>query len=482
MRPGSVAAMIAAASIAASFGCAPDTPPRPASPNVVLIVLDTVRADSVGLQWNGRAVTPQLDLITAEGRRFANAYATAPWTLPSHASLFTGLASSQHGAVHEHFVLAKQHPTLAELLARRGYATQGITSNPWVTAGRGLTRGFSDFKKAYGGAPGTAADIDIDTDTDTDTKVEDKGAARASQLAVEFIARASRNNEPFFLFVNYLEAHLPYAPPGAGFAALGIDVDSLLRHEFSIEQAEEIITGERPASEAELELARILYLCEIAYQDQQLGRVLDALRTGKLLDETLVIITADHGELLGREGMMGHEFSLSDDVLRVPLVLRYPGRIQAGQRLTVPVSHLDVLPTVLDLLGETEIPPRLTGKSLLLPRKLSPDRPLIAEYSEPKTLLGQYWAGRHPDFDTQGFAVSLRSLRIGPRKLVENSRGDVTLAGPEQLVQEEPNGGHATRETVLIEMREELTARIAQFRGVEARPDVRNKESGPPGP
>jgi len=418
---------------------------RDSPPNILLVVLDTVRADAVGRTFNRRQVTPHFDRIAAEGSRYLHAYATAPWTLPSHATLFTGLASSQHLAVHESFVLGSQHLTLAEMLAGRGYATYGISSNPWVTEGRGLAQGFDEFVTAYSDAQ----------------DAPDKGAARATEYAIEFIARHAQGDEPFFLFVNYLEAHLPYAPPEAGFEALGIATGSLSRREFTIEQAEEIIAGERDASEDELELARTLYQCEIAYQDRQLGELIDTLSERDLLVETLVVITADHGELFGIEGLMGHEFSLSDDVLQVPLVLRHPSRIRAGHTVELPVSHLDIVPTVLDFVGASEAAATLEGSSLLAAENLSPERPLIAEYFEPRTLIGRYWASRHPEFDTEPFAVSLRSLRKGSRKLVENSRGEITLSD-ENLRATDDN--RPAREDLAREMREELTHWIARLR------------------
>ncbi len=414
-------------------------------PNVLLIVLDTVRADAVSIEWNEQPVTPNLDRIAAEGARFENAYATAPWTLPSHATLFTGLAPSQHRAVHENFALASEYATLAERLADRQYATYGITSNPWVTAGRGLAQGFDEFKVAYSNAE----------------QAPDKGAARATEYATDFVARAAETGKPFFLFVNYLEAHLPYAPPNSGFEALGIAVESLSRREFSVEQAEEIIAGKREASASESALARTLYLCEIAYQDQLLGKLSDALRDNAVLDDTLIVITSDHGELLGKHGLMGHEFSLSDDVLHVPLILRFPNRIEAGQRVALPVSHLDVVPTVLDILGGHDVSEAaFEGRSLLALQKISGNRPLIAEYSKPVTLLSKYWASRHPDFDTEAYAVSLQSLRKGKTKLVENTRGEFTLT---DRGHDTPDYDDPARQELAREMREELALWIARL-------------------
>jgi arylsulfatase A-like enzyme len=353
--------------------------------------------------------------------------------------------------VHENFVLAGRFVTLAELLSAGGYATYGVTSNPWVTKKRGLAQGFDRFDAAF---------------TNLDER-EDKGAAQATEYAIDFLAGAARIDRPFFLFVNYLEAHLPYAPPDAGLDALGIAATSLARLEFSIERAEEIIAGVRPASDDERKLARTLYLSEIAYQDRQLGRLFAALGDHGLLDQTLIVITADHGEMLGGEGLMGHEFSLSDEVLRVPLVLRYPPRIEAGQTLTLPVSHLDIVPTVLDLLTQPEATEQLEGKSLLALRGLSRERSLIAEYSKPVTLLNGYWASKHPDFDTEAFAVSLRSLRKGSQKLVENSRGEVTLIDPTRDPQNKEADDLARRELVL-EMREELAQWVARLSQIAA--------------
>jgi arylsulfatase A-like enzyme len=389
------------------------------SPNVVLIVLDTVRADGVGGTFNDRPVTPALDGLAAAGTRFDRAYSTAPWTLPSHASLFTGLAPTQHKAVHENFALAASHRTLAESLSEHGYLTYGITSNPWVTSGRGLAQGFQKFEAAYSQEP----------------EATDKGASRAAQLATGFIAGAASQAKPFFLFVNLLEAHLPYAPPDAGFAALGIAPDSLTTRDYSIERAEEIITGERTADAVERTLAQTLYTAEIAYQDQQLAVIIDTLTSHQILDNTLIIVTADHGELLGEGGMMGHEFSLADPVLNVPLVVRYPSRFAGGIRSELPVSHLDILPTVVDIVGiEHTLAPTVTtlaGASLVDHEALPLNRDLVAEYSHPVTLLTQYWATRHPDFDTESYAVSLRSLRRGARKLVEDSRGARELRDPQ---------------------------------------------------
>ena len=237
-------------------------------------------------------------------------------------------------------------------------------------------------------------------------------------------------------------------------------METLERREFTVEEAEQIIAGTREATSRELSLARTLYRCEVAYQDQQIGKLLDVVRAKGLLDSTLVVITADHGEMLGGNGLMGHEFTLADDVLHVPLIMRLPGQLESGQRNTHPVSHLDVVPTVLDALGQTEGAALLEGRSLLDSAEApQQDRSLLAEYSEPITLLNEYWGNRYPDFDTATFAVSLRSLRKGSLKIVENTRGELSINDPERGP-EAKSAEDIARKTTAHAMRDELDAWI----------------------
>lgn len=428
-------ALATALVLLASPGC--ETGERP--PNIVMIVLDTVRADAMGGELNGHRVTPTFDRLAAEGMSFQRAYSVAPWTLPSHATLFTGLAPSQHEARHENFLLGPEYLTLAEFLKTRGYASYAVSSNPWVTESRGLGQGFDEFVLAF----------------KSDEERRDKGARIATDLAIGFVEQAAPVDRPFFLFVNYLEAHLPYAPPDEAFEILDLDPAGLSRREFTIGEAEQIMTGAREGSAEELALARTLYRTEIAYQDRQLGRLIESIREAGVLDDTLLVITADHGEEFGRAGMTGHEFTLSDDVLSVPLVLRHPKRVPGGARVTLPVSHLDVVPTILHAMDEGESAADLEGRNLLDTPSLSPEHPLLAEYSDPVTLREGYWKSRHPDFDTSPWAVSLRSYRKGERKLIENSRGEVTLIDPGRPQHASPEDDRG-REVIAHSMHREM--------------------------
>ncbi len=382
------------------LSCARGDAERP--PNIVLIVMDTVRADALGGELAGSPVTPHLDRLLAEGTSFSNAFANAPWTVPSHATLFTGLYPHRHGSVHERFALDERLETVAEILSGKGYSTCGITSNPWLRERGGFGQGFEAYEEVYRHL----------------NEAVDKGASLATDKAVEWVSAGAGGDRPFFLFVNYIDAHLPYAPPAAILESMGFDEQKLARSDFSVRQAEEIIGRKGVAGEEEVELARTLYRLEIAYVDRKLGELIRFLEESEVLDETLLVVTADHGEHLAEHGLMGHEFSLYDELLRVPLILRLPGRVRAGLRVEAPVSHVDVLPTILDLLGEHERIQSLPGRSLLDPEGLAPERPLLAEYVRPQRLIHNYWKSKHPEVDLSAFDVGLQSIRRGSRKLI----------------------------------------------------------------
>jgi arylsulfatase A-like enzyme len=384
---------------------------REPRPNVVLIVLDTVRADVVGLDGPSGPLTPNLDAIAQESTTFTNAFAPAPWTVPSHASLFTGLFPHEHGANHGQLLLQESFETLAERLQAKGYATGGFTCNPWLNLRSGMAQGFDTYEEVY---------RRVEPDTD-------QGAAIATDMVCDWIRQQAERPGPFLLFVNYLEAHLPYAPPAPVRQRLESARTGPLPATFSLAQAEAHIIGKQRLSAEELQIARDLYHAEIAYLDDQIATVISCLRACNVLDNTLLIITSDHGEHLGKHDLMGHEFSVFEPVLRIPLLVRYPPRMPAGRRVHTPVSLVDVLPTVLDVLGDDD--ETLSGRSLLqfVAADRGPDRILLAEYSRPTGLIRRHWARTYPDVDMDRYDVSLRSLRKGRFKYIVTGRGDESL-------------------------------------------------------
>lgn len=369
---------------------------RTSRPNIVFLVLDTVRRDHLSCYGYGRATTPNIDRLAADAVVYDHAVAAAPWTLPSHASFFTGLPPSRHHAHHEHLRLDPGHVTMAEHLDQLGYETIGVCNNPWVTPSIGMTQGFRTFHEIWReqvSRGGFGLNVFVDPKKHG---MADAGAKAAMGLIDGWLGKRSSNASPFFLFVNLIEAHSFYDPPEShrnrfttrsldrgGAARLNL---AFFRHAYadSLDPAE---TKEIVA----------LYDGEIAYLDDQVGELLEMLRKRDLLENTLLIITSDHGEAFGDHELCGipltdHQLSVHGELLNIPLIIRYPknvsdgSRERNGRRIATSVSGLDLLPTILEAAGGT-VPDSLPGASLLHGPP-APDRTLMSEYYRPIIHLG----------------------------------------------------------------------------------------------
>lgn len=290
--------------------------PGRASLNVLLFTLDTTRADHLGCYGDALARTPSLDGLAAGGVRFNRVYCPAPLTLPSHASIMTGLFPLKHGLRNNGHVLPGGIRTLAEMLKAQGYATAAFVSSFSVDSRFGIGRGFDVYD-------------------DTFQPQQSLKGSNTQRRAEETYDRFSRwlDKAPggkFFCWVHYYDPHLPYDPP------------SPYKEEFSSR----------------------LYDGEIAYMDHYVGAVLDRLRDKGLLENTLVVVAGDHGEGLGEKAEIGHGIFLYDETLRVPLIfhnariLTRPGVVQGTVRL------VDVAPTILDILGLGKEATGMQGRSL----------------------------------------------------------------------------------------------------------------------
>jgi choline-sulfatase len=312
--------------------------------NVVLVTLDTTRADHIGCYGAAGAKTPSLDGLAAGGVRFANAYTSVPLTLPSHASIMTGLNPVATG-VHNNgtYELAADRTTLAEVLKAEGYATAAFVASFSVDSRFGLAQGFDLYDDNYQeGAPFKAMNAE----------------RRAEQVYGLFSAWMDRTKaEPFFAWVHFFDPHAPYNPP------------SPYRERFA----------DRP------------YDGEISYMDYMLGQVVAKLRERSLLGRTIIVVAGDHGEGLGDKGEWGHGVFLYEESLRVPLVLFAEGRLPAGTVVKPRVRLIDILPTVLDLMN-LPVPQGAQGLSLVpyVQRKKRADLDTYIETYYPKENYG--WA------------------------------------------------------------------------------------------
>jgi arylsulfatase A-like enzyme len=328
----------------------------PNAPNVLLLILDTVRAQSLGLYGYARNTSPGIDQLAASGVTFDRAVATSPWTLPSHGSMFTGLLAHQLSTDFDE-ALDESAPTLAEVLRDRGFHTGGFVANlVFTTRAGGLDRGFSTYRDdpITWRAAASSARWTRQLTQFIRVRLKDQGLLVRKTAEVvnrDFLDWLPNDGRPFFAFLNYFDAHHPYEthPP--------FDLA------FS-DHPPEFWRMRRAATEMpprDLEEVRNAYDSAIAYVDAQVDVLLEALRARGVLDNTIVILTSDHGELLGEHGMLSHGNGLYLPLLNVPLVISAPARIPAGKRVSQVVGIQDIAATVLDLVDS---PDTLPGRSL----------------------------------------------------------------------------------------------------------------------
>lgn len=288
----------------------------------VVVSLDTLRADHVGAYGAPNGSTPVLDALAADGVTFERAMTTYPSTTGSHMSLFTGLYPSAHDVRAPPAMLSAEIPMLAELLAPAGYVTAAVTENAMIVAAAGFERGFDSYTE-FRGAEAHKASGHVD---------------RVMDVATSWLS--DHRDERFFLFLHTYEVHSPYNPPS------------------------EFDRYPSPDDGRPLPRARAQYRGGVAYTDHELGRLRAVLDELGLSRRTVLIVTSDHGEGFGEHGVFGHGHHLTEELLRVPLVVRAPGLAPTGHRVAQPVSWVDLAPTILELAG-LEKPPAMHGRSLV---------------------------------------------------------------------------------------------------------------------
>lgn len=359
VRLGALAAVVVAFAVVALGGRPEPVHGTPGdAPDVVVIVVDTLRRDHVGA-YGGHVATPALDRLAAEGVRFTDAWSTSSWTLPAHASLFTGLQPSEHGAIESHPTLAPGPGTLAEAFAGRGYRTVGLSANAWVSAGTGLDRGFQRF--VFFGDEGIADQLLLALVFD---RPEDLGGQAITDAALAELSDAASAREPLFLFANLLEAHeplgtLPGYDPAPGRAWLRDMPRSWCACEDGGIAGDFTCTdGRFRASEARVQAMHELYDAGVAYADARIGQLVEALRARGRLDNTLIVVTSDHGEHLGEGGQVGHMVWLDAALVEIPLVARFPAGVAAGTVEDGPLDLTAVMPLVVALATGEAAPPR----------------------------------------------------------------------------------------------------------------------------
>ncbi len=396
------------------------------APDVLVIVMDTVRAQSTSLNGYARETTPVLEQLASEGVAFLDANAPSTWSLPAHASLFTGTFPSWNNAHGETRYLDDRLPTLAETMAGAGWETLCFSANPHISDAFGLTRGFMANDEAWRAGPGARGFTFIYRWIDAVGlgRAQDKGGSLVVSNIQNWMDRRPDEGPPAFVFVNFLEAHFPFhqlpndflysyqnQPIGelrnAGQIAFGVQFGRQLTDE-EFDQVHQPLVD--------------MYDAGVRYTDHLVGEVVDQWRQSGRLDNTVVIVLGDHGEAMGEHRAFGHVSPVNEVDLRVPLVMRYPARIPAGSVVEPAVSTMGMFASILDMTG-VDYPGTLQMDTLLpgIHGEVV-GQPVMAERFEEEMLAGRFAPGtangEGPLVNPRG---RYRTFRSGPWKLVQHS-------------------------------------------------------------
>jgi arylsulfatase len=309
-------------------------------PNVLLIVVDTLRADHLGCYGYSRPTSPNLDALAARGTRFAAARAASSWTLPSVSSILTGLYPAVHGVERSDSVVSDSLSTLADDFHEAGYETVALSANPaFVTPRQGLARGFDRFDVLHGGAAAPKTMGAVPADASMSRWVFEASAAELTSAALAWL-RSRDQARPFLLYLHYFDPHAAYSPPRDFARRFGVADDEPLAGPA---QWPVLLAPSAPDA-ATLAVLQKLYDAEIAATDAAIGNLFDALPNATR-DRTIVVVTADHGEEFGEHGGVQHGRTLYDELLRVPLLMAGPG-VPAASVAAAPVSLAELRATI----------------------------------------------------------------------------------------------------------------------------------------
>lgn len=425
--------------------------PPAAGPNLLLIVLDTVSAKHLSLYGYERDTSPNLSLFARDAVVFDRAYSSGSMSLPSHASLFTGLDPETHQAHYDPKTgqpapLAQEFDTLAEILTTAGYRSSAVTANygffqPYF----GLLQGFERVEPFAASAPlSRAPEFTIRQVVRKAVRpllperLSDRTTRRANEInrsALAEIKRLGESERPFFLFLNYMDAHKPYLPPEP--------FERLFpgrAPRFDIERYESlegrVLFGHERITDEERNHLISQYDGSIAYLDQQIGLLFDALKHRKLYDDMVIIVTSDHGEAFGRDGLLFHGVTVRQENISVPLLIK-PSRRSggyAGERALQPVDSTDVFATALDAVG-LPVPQGTSGNSQLDPVIDSARTVVSRNYSSPgdtgKDVLlpsAAAMSGRFKLVKPEGLEPRLYDLEADPEERRNLFRSDDPIA------------------------------------------------------
>ena len=449
--------------------------------NVILIVMDTARYKNFPFYSYKKNTAPNLTALLKDSVLYTDCYSTSPWTLPSHASLFSGQYVSSHGCNEKNKYFSPDVSTLPEVLEENGYETIAVSSNSWISPAFGFGRGFKSFSKVWQIFQTESDFTKLHTehsDKPAVTKIliglrmlfkdffrnvvnavyekflykkYDYGARRANKIAKSTLRKAK---SPFFLFINYLEPHLKYLPPRNFRRFLEVPYPEAMKIN---QDAWKYVFKKIEMPGRDFEILEQLYDCEIFYLDYRIGELIDFLKKAGAYDNSMVIITSDHGENIGDHNMMDHQYCLYNTLLKVPLIIKYPQELNLKNKKNNGLVQLnDIFPTILDALKiKNSQSKSIQGTSLLSGRKREFG---FAEYLWPQPK--KEAITRHlGTVDFSPFEHSLVSVFSKKYKLIERSDGRDEMYNLEKDSSEKNNIIHKNKKPALA-----LKHRMRQFK------------------
>ncbi|MFT7669710.1 MAG: arylsulfatase A-like enzyme [Planctomycetota bacterium] len=419
--------------------------PAPSRPNVVLISLDTLRADRLSCYGNSHQTSPAIDQLAEQGVLFEHAISTSSWTLPAHISMLTGLPVSAHGVCTANpKAISSSHrgEFVSEDLSQMGYATAGFFTCLFLESNFGFGGGFDTWEHASSNTE-RARDLrrrwieanQVDDQEElsrvkAEYKKPDFGAPEAEECVTRALAwldeqREREPDRPFFLFVHLFDIHDPYRPPAPFDTVFDPDYQGDIRVGTILGPD---ATLRRKMDPREFEHIVALYDGEIAWVDSQVARVLEHLKQLGVEGNTVVALTSDHGEELLDHGRRGHHNTLYRECVHVPLIMRFPDVLPAGVRLRSTVSIIDIVPTLLALVGapaENRLPGRDLSQ-LLQGQNEDPERIVVSELlinnrASPRWMVSLYQGDEHfiieqvgtPEASARRYNLNINPLERG---------------------------------------------------------------------
>jgi arylsulfatase A-like enzyme len=466
--------------------------------NIALIVTDTARYDSI---LDTQSELSTFDTLQKDGARYTSVFASAPWTLPSHGGLFSGQYSSKHGAS----AAAKRFPectsTVVETFENASYETVAVSNNTWVSDEFGFARGFDTFRKNW---QYIQSDVDLGKIAREEEgfdkvrgvakqlfdgnpivnaanavygqfarkRADDDGAKSTNRWVSDWLDDRD-DSDPFFLFINYLEPHLEYRPPE-------VFAEEYLPEGVSYAEAMEVnqdawsyIANDVEIAERDFEILEALYHAEIAYLDERIGELRRLLEEAGEWEDTIFVVTGDHGENIGDHGLMDHQYSLHDTLIHVPLVI-HGGAFTGGKSVDELVQLTDIAPTLLDAAGidSDEFEEESQGRSFHPDAETEPREYVFAEYMAPQPSMEalEKRVGNLPE-EVYEYDRSLRAIRSHDWKLIRGSDGSAELYHVAEDPGELENLASERPENV-SELESELDAWLDSFEHADATGDT----------